>query len=61
MTQPASTHSLVVERPHPPEKILCALTQSPLMEEWLMKNVLEAGADAGPERESLWLRSASTQ
>ena len=41
MTQPASaTRSLVVERemPHPPEKIWRALTQGPLIEEWLMKN-----------------------
>ena len=32
--------SLVVERemPHPPEKIWRALTQGPLIEEWLMKN-----------------------
>jgi len=34
------TRSVVVEReiPHPPEKIWRALTQSRLMEEWLMKN-----------------------
>ena len=41
MTKPAAaTRSLVVERemPHPPEKIWRALTQSPLIEEWLMKN-----------------------
>jgi uncharacterized protein YndB with AHSA1/START domain len=32
--------SVVVERemPHPPEKIWRALTQGPLIEEWLMKN-----------------------
>jgi uncharacterized protein YndB with AHSA1/START domain len=41
MTQFATaTRSLVVERemPHPPEKIWRALTQGPLIEEWLMKN-----------------------
>ena len=41
MTEPAAaTRSLVVERemPHPPEKIWRALTQGPLLEEWLMKN-----------------------
>lgn len=36
----AATRSLVIERemPHPPEKIWRALTQGPLIEEWLMKN-----------------------
>jgi uncharacterized protein YndB with AHSA1/START domain len=36
----AETRSVVVEReiPHPPEKIWRALTQSHLIEEWLMKN-----------------------
>ena len=36
----APTRTLVVERelPHPPEKIWRALTEGPLMEEWLMKN-----------------------
>jgi uncharacterized protein YndB with AHSA1/START domain len=36
----AATRTLVVERemPHPPEKIWRALTQAPLIEEWLMKN-----------------------
>jgi uncharacterized protein YndB with AHSA1/START domain len=41
MTELATiTRSLVVERvmPHPPEKIWRALTQGPLIEEWLMKN-----------------------
>jgi uncharacterized protein YndB with AHSA1/START domain len=40
MTEPAATRSLIVERemPHPPEKIWRALTQGPLIEEWLMKN-----------------------
>jgi|ERR1700693_5847906 len=40
MTNTAPTRSLVIERevPHPPEKIWRALTQSPLIEEWLMKN-----------------------
>ena len=36
----ATTRSIVIERvmPHPPEKIWRALTQSHLIEEWLMKN-----------------------
>jgi uncharacterized protein YndB with AHSA1/START domain len=40
MTNTTSTRTLVIERemPHPPEKIWRALTQSPLIEEWLMKN-----------------------
>ena len=42
MTEPAPPRprSIVVERemPHPPEKIWRALTQGPLIEEWLMKN-----------------------
>jgi uncharacterized protein YndB with AHSA1/START domain len=41
MTAPTeSTRSLVFERemPHPPEKIWRALTQSWLIDEWLMKN-----------------------
>lgn len=35
-----ATRSLIVERemPHPPDKVWRALTQGPLMEEWLMKN-----------------------
>jgi uncharacterized protein YndB with AHSA1/START domain len=35
--------SLVIERdlPHPPEKVWRALTQGPLIEEWLMKNNFE--------------------
>jgi len=35
-----ATHSIVIERmmPHPPEKIWRAVTQGPLIEEWLMKN-----------------------
>ena len=39
----AATRTLVVERemPHPPEKIWRALTQAPLIEEWLMKNDFE--------------------
>ena len=45
MKKPSSeTLSVVVERelPHPPEKIWRALTQSHLMEEWLMKNDFKA-------------------
>jgi uncharacterized protein YndB with AHSA1/START domain len=40
MTNIATTCSLVVERemPHPPEKIWRALTQRPLIEEWMMTN-----------------------
>ncbi|MEM4990132.1 SRPBCC domain-containing protein [Collimonas sp. H4R21] len=40
MTQADDTKTLVVERelPHPAEKIWRALTQAPLIEEWLMKN-----------------------
>ncbi len=35
--------AIVVERemPHPPEKVWRALTQAPLIEEWLMKNDFE--------------------
>jgi len=38
--KPDTTRSLVIERemPHSPEKIWRALTQSALIEEWLMKN-----------------------
>jgi uncharacterized protein YndB with AHSA1/START domain len=40
MTETAPTRTLVIERdvPHPQEKIWRALTQSALVEEWLMKN-----------------------
>lgn len=41
MTEPdAATRSVVVERvvPHPPEKVWRALTEGPLMEQWLMAN-----------------------
>jgi uncharacterized protein YndB with AHSA1/START domain len=40
MTDAAPTKTLVIERdvPHPQEKIWRALTQSALVEEWLMKN-----------------------
>ncbi len=36
----APTRTLVIERelPHPPEKVWRALTESQLIEEWLMKN-----------------------
>jgi uncharacterized protein YndB with AHSA1/START domain len=36
----AATRSLVIEKelPHPPEKIWRALTQGPLIKEWLMDN-----------------------
>lgn len=44
MTDTAATRTLVIERelPHPPEKIWRALTQGPLIEEWLMKNDFQA-------------------
>ncbi|MGH7080130.1 MAG: SRPBCC family protein [Acetobacteraceae bacterium] len=40
MNQPAATRTLVIERelPHPPEKVWHALTEAPLIEDWLMKN-----------------------
>jgi uncharacterized protein YndB with AHSA1/START domain len=41
MSEPAAaTRSVVIERdmPHPPEKVWRALTQGPLIEEWLMQN-----------------------
>ena len=40
MTNTATTCSLVIERemPHPPEKIWRALTQGPLIAEWLLTN-----------------------
>jgi len=40
MTDTAPTHTVHVERemPHPPGKIWLALTQSSLIDEWLMKN-----------------------
>ena len=44
LTEPAAaTRSVVVERemPHPAEKIWRALTQGPLIAEWLMKNDFE--------------------
>jgi uncharacterized protein YndB with AHSA1/START domain len=39
-TKPESSRSLIIERemPHRPEKIWRALTQGPLIEEWLMTN-----------------------
>jgi uncharacterized protein YndB with AHSA1/START domain len=40
MTTTAPTHTLVIDREmaHPPEKIWRALTQGPLIEQWLMTN-----------------------
>jgi len=40
MTDPAALRTLVIEREmaHPPEKIWRALTEGPLLEEWLLKN-----------------------
>jgi uncharacterized protein YndB with AHSA1/START domain len=39
-TATAASRSVVIEREfaHPPEKVWRALTQGPLLEEWLMKN-----------------------
>ena len=44
MTQPVTdTRSIIIERtmPHPPEKVWRALTQSPLIESWLMPNDIQ--------------------
>jgi uncharacterized protein YndB with AHSA1/START domain len=43
MTNDSSTRSVVMEReyPHPPEKVWRALTESSLIEQWLMKNDFE--------------------
>jgi len=40
MTEAGTTRTLVIERemPHSPEKIWRALTEGPLIEEWLLKN-----------------------
>jgi uncharacterized protein YndB with AHSA1/START domain len=40
MTDTAASHTLVIERemPHSPEKIWRALTEGPLLEDWLMTN-----------------------
>jgi uncharacterized protein YndB with AHSA1/START domain len=40
MTNTATTHSVIIERElsHPPEKVWRALTEGPLIEQWLMKN-----------------------
>jgi len=40
MIKTAATRSIVIEKemPHPPEKIWRALTQGPLIKEWLMEN-----------------------
>ncbi len=40
MNGPTATRSVTIERrmSHPPEKVWRALTQGPLIEEWLMKN-----------------------
>ncbi len=43
MPDTAATRTLVIERvfPHPPEKLWRALTESPLLAQWLMKNDFE--------------------
>lgn len=42
-TSAESTRTLVIERvfPHPPEKLWRALTESPLIAQWLLKNDFE--------------------
>lgn len=47
MSSSTATRSLVIERvmPHTPEKIWRALTQAPLIEEWLMKNDFQPTVD----------------
>lgn len=44
MNTAAETRSVVVEKemPHPPEKIWRALTQTPLLDEWLLKGDFKA-------------------
>ena len=43
MTTTTTTRSLVIEKefPYPPEKVWRALTQGPLIQEWLMDNDLQ--------------------
>jgi uncharacterized protein YndB with AHSA1/START domain len=43
MNSPESTRTLVIERvfPHPPEKLWRALTENPLIAQWLMKSDFE--------------------
>jgi uncharacterized protein YndB with AHSA1/START domain len=43
MSTAEETRTVVIERefPHPPEKVWRALTESPLVTQWLMKNDLE--------------------
>jgi len=47
MTTTAPTQTLVIEREmqYPPEKIWRALTESPLIEQWLMKNDFQPVVD----------------
>ncbi len=47
MTDNAATRTLVIEREmaYPPEKIWRALTEGPLIEQWLMKNDFEPVVD----------------
>ncbi|HEY2159616.1 MAG TPA: SRPBCC domain-containing protein [Isosphaeraceae bacterium] len=42
-----ATRSVVIERemPHPPEKVWRALTEGPLIEDWLMKNDFQPVVD----------------
>jgi uncharacterized protein YndB with AHSA1/START domain len=50
MSNPASTLTLVIERvfPDPPEKLWRALTENPLIAQWLMKNDFES--NSGPNQ-----------
>ncbi|MDW5265666.1 MULTISPECIES: SRPBCC domain-containing protein [Acidobacteriaceae] len=47
MTPDTSTRSVIVEKefPHPPEKVWRALTESSLIEQWLMKNDFQPVAE----------------
>ena len=44
-----TTHTVVIEKdmPHPPEKIWRALTEGPLIKEWLMDNDFEPNVGHG--------------
>jgi uncharacterized protein YndB with AHSA1/START domain len=52
----AATRSVVIERemPHAPENVRRALTESPLIEEWLMKNDFQGASREGCGRALRW-------
>jgi uncharacterized protein YndB with AHSA1/START domain len=56
MTELEATRSVVVERemPHPPEKVWRALTEGPLLEEWLMKNDFQPVVDHRFNLRAVW-------